>query len=284
MEFELIRQLLGEKLSDFEKELLSLPEVLQKEINSNTDPGYIKFLTHIRDSIFNYFSTPVDKTIVPDIQWIDSQFALDAPIARQALADLRANLFNTAAVENLQEKLREAGAFGQVKTPFYFWHTSPYNWDDMSYQMRPVEWNDIWQGQWFRALSDRTFVNIKSEPLTMPNNRLQPQYGALGNFTINAIPEGYVEPKGNGKYDICVQKMYYFINDSFNFEGFEELGPWRVNKANPNTPGETDWRFLRNKHFRDITRHGYGREFPVLSRLHEFEDFTPHCLEYEYEK
>lgn len=194
------------------------------------------------------------------------------------------NLFNPAAEENLKEKLREAGAFGDERRDFYFWNTSPYNWDDMSCQMRPVKWNKICPKHWVDAVSDRFSVNIFSKPWTMPNDRLHHQYGALGNFTINALPEGYVEPKGNGKYDICVQKMYYFVNDAFNFEGSEPLGKWRLHKDNPAYPGEISGRYLFNGDFTSFSRHGYGREFPVLSRLHEIENFVPRRIPYEHKK
>lgn len=46
---------------------------------------------------------------------------------------------------------------------------------------------------------------------------------------MNAMPEGYVRLLENGEYEICVNKMYYFVNDIFNFENEDFLGAWDVN-------------------------------------------------------
>ena len=115
---------------------------------------------------------------------------------------------------------------------------------------------------------------------------MPPQYAALGDFTINAIPEGYVQRKANGKYDICINKVYYFINDSFNFEGLAYLGEWDLNPraGEPQVDYPYFVTHLFNSDFREFTRHGYGRDVPVLSRLHEAELFKPDCREYSLEK
>lgn len=272
-------------MSDFEKELLSLPDILQKEIDAGGDKDHLAAITHLRDCFYNYFSTSTKDNIAPDIQWIDPQFIANYSPAKNALADLKKNLFNTAGVKKLKEKLREAGAFGDRKKDFYLWNTSPYNWDDMSYQARPVDWISF---GFLYELTKRLFSKLSKlftlSNYEMPNDFLPGQYIALGNFTINAIPEGYVEPKANGKYDICINKMYYFINDSFNFEGNGDLSLWKLNKKNEAQANETSSSLLFNSVFRDFRRHGYGREFPVLSNLREIEDFEPYCLENQYEK
>lgn len=46
----------------------------------------------------------------------------------------------------------------------------------------------------------------------------------------------------------------------------------------------TDVTPLNNSGFREFQRHGYGRYFPVLSKLHEVEDFQPVCKEYPFAK
>lgn len=115
---------------------------------------------------------------------------------------------------------------------------------------------------------------------------LPAQYCALGNFTINALPEGYVEPLGHGKYRVCVNKVYFFINNIFNFEENAYLGSWELGTENERlTQTVPNILFpIHNRHFREFQRHGYGRYFPVLSPLHEMKDFYPQCLEYSLEK
>lgn len=109
---------------------------------------------------------------------------------------------------------------------------------------------------------------------------LPAQYYALGDFTINALPEGYVQPKANGKYEICVNKVYFFINDSFNFEGNEPLGIWYLDYDPAISTLLSPFIEVNNSDFKDFQRYGYGRNFPVLSKLHELEDFVPVCIEY----
>lgn len=280
IEFENVKRLLGPKLSEFERELLSLPDVLQKEIDASSDKNYIAFLTHLRDCFYNYFSTPIDPAISPDIQWINPQFVTSYGPAQKAINDLKNNLFNDKVIDKLKEKLREAGAFGNDIIKFYLWNTSPYNWEDISFQSRPVKWWSLDSlNTMLQRFESKFMEKGTSIKLLMPNDLLPDQYGALGNFTINAIPEGYVKPKGNNKYDICIDKMYYFINDSFNFEGLGDLSLWELNKNGEDNTNETSTRWLENSDFRYFRRHGYGREFPVLSRLHEIEDFKLKCLE-----
>ncbi len=164
------------------------------------------------------------------------------------------------------QKLRIAGAFGNERKDFYLWNTNPRNWSDISYQARSTYKYDI--------------QHMKSYKSFTPS----PQYMALGNFSINAIPEGYVQPKGNGKYDICINKVYLFINDSFNFDGHELLGFWELDPLTENLSLFSCFKgnLLDNGNFRDYQRHGYGRYFPVLSKLHEIEDFQPICKEYPF--
>lgn len=119
--------------------MLLLPEKLDKFITLVKEPYKKISLTHLRDVFLTYFSTPIDESVRPDIQWIDFKFATDYGHAQAALEDLERNLLNEAAKTKLEEKLREAGAFVKEKKDFYFWNTDPYNWPDISYQSRSVK-------------------------------------------------------------------------------------------------------------------------------------------------
>lgn len=268
IEFNLIKKYLEPNLSDRDRKIMRMPDILQQIIDASTDRDAIKAMTHLRSCFYNYFSTPLSEHIRPDIQWIEYHFVSKYRPTQVALNKLKNNLFNAKAMDKLVEKLHEAGAFADKRKDFYFWNTSPYNWSEISYQSRSVTWLS-WP-------SFREFIKFK----------IRPQYLALGDFTINAIPEGYIQPKDNGKYDICVNKMYFFINDVFNFENFEYLGHWDLNQGYENSYLEnyTDRFALYNSDFREYRRHGYGRYFPVLSKLHQVEDFEPVCKEYSFAK
>lgn len=81
--------------------------------------------------------------------------------------------------------------------------------------------------------------------------------------------------------------MYYFVNDTFNVEGFAYLGRWNLNDHSKGNNLIVPYFLtdLFNADFRKFSnKHGYGRDFPVLSRLHEVEDFEPKCVRYHFEK
>lgn len=268
MEFHFAKNKLWLSLSEKERKMLLLPEKLDKFISLVNEPYAKIALRHLRDTFLTYFSTPIDKSVRPDIQWIDFKFATDYEHAQAALEDLEKNLLNTAAKAKLEEKLREAGAFGKEKKDFYFWNVDPYSWPDISYQARSVQ-----------HILPKNLPPQHGLPLSQPGVfGLIPQYAALGDFTINAIPEGYVKPKGNGEYEICVKNVYLFVNDVFNFEGNEPLGRWDLNEDKEyDAWGYTPITNLFNSDFQIFKRHGYGPNIQVLSRLHRSTKFKPDC-------
>lgn len=102
LDFNLVRKYQEPNLPDLDKQLLSLPDVLQKEIDKGGEEGYLKTLTHLLNCFCRYFSTPTAKNIMPGVQWIDYSFLDNYPPAQRAIAELRTNLFNTAAIKNLE--------------------------------------------------------------------------------------------------------------------------------------------------------------------------------------
>lgn len=287
LDFSMVSKYLQPYLSDLDRKLLLMPEKFHEMIAQTDDEDYKIAFTHLRDVFYSYFSTPISDSIRPDIQWIDYKFATNYRIAQKPLQDLKNNLFNPKAMDKLAEKLEESGAFGDERRDFYFWNTEPRNWSDISYQSRPVN-------HYYPGYSQYSFDKITNIPLRISKLNLTPQYWALGDFTINAIPEGYVQPKGNGKYDICVNKVFLFVDDKFNFEGSGLLGTWNLHNRYPSSMLEkyaTSWlyeyfpiTYLSNSDFREFQRHGYGATIPVLSKPHEVENFEPVCKEYPFVK
>lgn len=269
MDFERIKKELAANLSDTDIKIMRLPgglgEMARETIFKENTIAY----NHLQRCLYNYFTSSLATGETAPIQWISYPFAVNYLAAQKTLRDLNNNLFNEKAKNKLIEKLVEAGAFGNERREFYFWNTSPRNWSEMSYQARSVK---------FSMLSD----GIPS----LFSLDLPAQYTALGDFTINALPEGSVEPLGNGKYRITVTRMYYFVNDMFNFENWAYLGSWNLNQRfdKPVLTMPTFMTPLFNSDFSAFRRHGYGQYFPVLSRLHEVENFKPQILEYEHAK
>lgn len=267
MEFERVKSKLESNLSDIDIKIMRLPEILEEMKTEINDGEFKTSYEHLCRSFYNYFTSSLHDGMQPDIMWIDYDFAVNYRPARVALRDLKENLLNSKAQGKLIEKLKEMGVFGEKKINFYFWNTSPYNWSEISYQSRSVKYSKIIDG----------FT-------TLMNPGLPAQYVALGDFTINALPEGYVEPLGNGIYNICVQKVYLFINDMFNFENWSYLGFWNLNSREDRGPLSPYFvTHLFNGDFENFRRHGYGKYFPVLSKLHEIEEFMPQCIPYKHQ-
>lgn len=266
MEFENVKEKLYPKMSTLEKKILSLPEyfddLLRKELaKKDKNENFIIAYRHLRDCFRDYLASSIGDPNEPDIRWIDYDFGVDYAPAQKALKDLTANLWNEAAMNNLIQKLGKAGALTDKPeyVNFNLWNTDPKNWSDMSYQARSVKYLnrpvlDSWERKFLPA-----------------------QYWALGDYTINALPEGRVRYVGNGEHEICLDKVYYFINDSFNFEGNEPLGPWKLKYMDNDGNEKAQLTFIDNFLLRNYRKFGYGRYFPVLSRLHEVENFTPEC-------
>lgn len=284
MEYNLVKKYLAPKLGGIDQKIIRMPEKMQKMIDAGAKGDRLTAFTHLRDSFINYFTTPTDDSVVPDIQWIDFPFAVNYEPAQIALDDLRQNLFNNAAMLKLLEKLNAAGAFGDKVQNFYFWNSDPQYWSDISYQARSAKYMN-----WSFPQIPGTLQRIEEGcNKLLFNEELPPQYLALGDFTINALPEGRVTPKGNGKYEICIDKVFIFINDRFNFEGEEYLGKWDLDNITGDTLlvplFELRGDRLYNSYFKQFSKHGYGRSFPVLSRLQEIENFYPICKDYQFVK
>lgn len=268
MELELVKRELGPRLSDMDRKLMLMPGVVEKQMQEATSNTWRIGLRHLSDALLNYLVTSLDRGVVPTPLFIDYGFATDTRVAQNALKDLSANLLNIEGTKALIKHLTLSGAFTQEEKIFHLWNAPPTFWPTLSTQSRPVLYYD--------PAKAASYPNLLSVIL--------PQYLALGNHTIHAIPEGVVKSLGGNEYEICVNKFYYTIVDYFNFEGPEFLGYWPLNPEEEARSGINTNIGLFNGYFRDYKKTGYGRDFPVFSKLHEAEDFQPTCLRYTHAK
>lgn len=107
---------------------------------------------------------------------------------------------------------------------------------------------------------------------------MRPQYWALGNFSINALPQGTIIPLEGGGHRICVSDVYLFIHDTFNFEVFGELGLWDYENKKFPAISFFDSMVLTDKDFRDFRdRHGFGKISPFFLPLYKVPGFEGEC-------
>lgn len=77
MEFDRVKKSLKSKLSETDERLLVLPAAVQGLLDKEEDKNYRTAYKHLQDGFLNYFSTPVDPSIRPDIQWLPFSFLDD---------------------------------------------------------------------------------------------------------------------------------------------------------------------------------------------------------------
>lgn len=264
-------------LEEMDRNLLKLPEILAREAARAEDPDMriaYRFLEDCFHLWFLYEASPDGKP-GPEPLFIPWEWATNYDLAQDALRDLKKNLLNDAAKKELTERLENLGRNAREITPFDFTAGNPADWHDNAYQ--------------FRSVNHYPLKNVLKNPgykgAWLPYS--VPQYRALGDFTIRALPKGYVRPLKGGRHEICLNGVDLFVDDIFNFDGDAILGIWDFDnmrlvhgpsELSPERDDEYGRIILDNRNFRDFReRTGYGRDFRVLSPLHKLEDFKEEC-------
>lgn len=175
-DFLFVKNYLKPELSDLDKKILKMPSIFQDMADEESDESYKIAFKHLSNCFYNYFSSPTKGDIIPEPMWIDKKVIANYYPTLEAINDLRMNLFNTAAKNNLVDKLKKINAFRDERADFYFWNTDPRNWSEVSYQARVSSIRNC------SAIYSFTKANLPAA------------YWALGDHTVNAIPEGYVKP------------------------------------------------------------------------------------------
>lgn len=190
-----------------------------------------------------------------DVYWVPWHFFMGDDYIDEVKNDLIDNLFNTKAQDQLRFELRKIKKFDNQINDFDFTAEDPLMWKKVAYQSRSL--NFYWH----------------------PSAIFKPQYWALGDFSMQALPKGTVIPLDGGGYRICVSEVYLHLHDTFNFAGSAPLAVWDTkNKKFPSL----SWSMMKLANsdftgFRD--KHGYGKDFTVLSPLYKVPGFEGKCFD-----
>lgn len=256
LKFYKVQQYLNGKLSDKEMNMLKLADfVANEKYKFLFAPGMETAMGILRDYWPRWFGgrANIPAKYNTDLYWIPWSFFMEDDYINRVKDDLVANTLNPKALDSIYTELKTSGKIGDEISDFNFTDEHPLMWNRLAYQLRSARFG-------FRLGSFK-----------------KPQYWALGNFSINALPEGTVIPLERGGHRICVTNVYLFIHDTFNFEGFADLGYW--DPESKKFPAfSTQLMGLSNSDFREFRRrHGYGRDFTVLSPLYKLHGFDGKC-------
>lgn len=256
---------------DINPVLLNLPEIARHEALRADNPDVKKAFTILQQCFIRWLAN--EKTGVAKPYWVDFDWATNFTGAQSSMEDLKKNLNNEAASEVLKTKLKKIiqdevdKGNDANEMDFDFTKYPPEKWDERSFQSRGIIFYSI----------SNILMDIKSSRFKL----LPPQYVALGNFAIHALPKGKIIKNGRGGYAARVTDVYFFVKDSFNFDGNQFLGTWDdVNmKALALWPGS---KFIGNIDFREFReKTGYGLDFQILSPLRKVENFEEFELDLE---
>lgn len=104
----------------------------------------------------------------------------------------------------------------------------------------------------------------------------------LANHTIRVLSEGSVEvDKQTGLRRITINKTFTYVDDRFQFEGYDTLLSWSKAELDFSPlPLNTSYKVLFNSDFREFRdRYNIGQDFWVLSKIHYCKEIEPIVIE-----
>lgn len=270
------------EMNDMNMKLLKLPEILANEARLATDPDLQMAYSFLEGDFYRWMSVNKDSTLPEEqyVTFVPLKWATDTDLARHAIADLIPNLLNDAAKEEFRKRLEdtENGQKESLKTrllkmaqnangeeyvsiPFDDTDLPPHLWHKKAYQSRPVQ-----------------HTNFTPLFVDKINKRANAQFRTLGDYNISALAKGEYRLTKDGEYKVCVDEVYLFINDHFNFDGSGWLSFWDFKNMRYGGDFGLLNTLLENEDFQDFRkRTGYGKDFRVVSLLHKYADFKPQC-------
>ena len=259
--FEKIRASLRPYTDDFEDIMLCLPEIAAAEAEKRHGADRRGWL-YLCSMFHRWFSgqgsnNPLENTLVDGAPfWVDWDWVMSYEKARTEYASfidpatVQSQIWNEASKQSLGSILALNGFLKNTVTPFTFCEANWQDWEKYYYSSRTV-----------------------SGSLT--SNGLQ---AALAGFSLRALASGYTEPNSGGGHTIKVNQIAVYVDDRFNFEpdGLPHsiFFYWNCNsKTFSFLPSEGSI-LLADANFREFrTKHGYGRDFHVLSKQHRVHSF-----------
>jgi hypothetical protein len=91
-------------------------------------------------------------------------------------------------------------------------------------------------------------------------------FGALGDYNLRFVAEGQAEPLGGTDWLVTVERVGIYIEDSFDFNGFQPLGFWNETKNQVSKSPGFGFDLVTNGDYRAWrAAHGSGGDFLVFS-------------------
>lgn len=204
---------------------------------------------YLSEFFYRWFSGKAnnDATRNPTPSYVDLDWVLSYPRAREAYEDIKANILNEAAKNLLATRLKEQGLLTDKKEYFDFISAPPSMWKSLYHQRRGV------------GSPDKSVVDGL--------------LASLGKFNFYSLAKGWVEPLPGGGHRIHVTETAIVIVDKFDYGDEQFLGFWdgqdQENTLNPF--GGDPLNNLNFRQFRD--KYGYGDDFLVITEPEPVEEF-----------
>lgn len=226
--------------------VLLMPKIIEKMIERENN--YVRRFNQefLRDCFYLWLSEAVSSEPNTNVLYYPYHMILDYRQGNEAHKTHLQNFFNDKAREVIKNRLIKANLFSDRREYFDFTSAHPSDWHSAAHQNTSVKHN--YQG---------------------PKTAAIPQFQALGDYSLGALAKGYTVPAGKGSHYICITDAYSFVNDSFDFDGFQWLGNWDFKKGDFSVFWPLDM-ILFNSTFRTFAeRTNHGRNFRVVSPLYE---------------
>jgi hypothetical protein len=122
---------------------------------------------------------------------------------------------------------------------------------------------------------DRDYIRHNSRAVGALSDPLDDMFAALHSFNFRVAVSGGVAPASNGAWLVTISEVGVYVQDSYDFEGFQPLGTWdtKTNSVSKTPLGAGT--SVGNDDFREWrTSTGMGGDFVVFSdvlvtRLHQ---------------
>lgn len=247
--------------------ILSLPDISMAESSSDdkdeADREGWSYLSHLfkkwlTSDLYILKESDVEDGLAPVVTWeLDWPWYLGYPRTSLKYYHLVNNVLTPAGKELLIKRL-------QSESRFYLGDS--YSFD---FSLKPVN-------QW-----EQWYINSVEVPREY-------EFGADGinavfaAHMIKALPAGSVSFNSDGTKTITVNKIYCYIQDRFNFSGWDNYLWWsKKNLDFSNMPGESYYNLVNSDFFEFRKKFYKGGDFVLQSNLREYQEFQPVSFDVE---
>ena len=273
--FETARAKLRPQTSDVEDIMLCLPDIAAAESERLAAPeqqfdkmGWL----YLRSMFHRWFggaasNAPIQNSLDDGSPfWIDWQWAMSYPRANEEYkrfidpTTMKYQIWNEAAQKQLGDILKREERLLKPITEADFEKDTPF---------------DFCNADW--RLWETLYYALRAVPSALIEDGLQ---AVLAGFSLRALASGHTRPNRDGTHTITVTSVAVYLDDRFNFEKNEGLFQpllffWNCEKRTFDVLPSEGAILLANEEFRTFReRHGFGRDFWVLSMPHAVDGFA----------